>query len=390
MKLKRVTAGVLTVLMLCSSTFPVFADSPVIGPGIGSSGSQNTGPGAVGPGVPTEPSEPESLPDIPGRVDYFTEEVSSPVVTVVEKYSYEQMCQDIQNLSVRFGGKLQTHVLGTSADGRNIYELVLGNPNAERHVLIHAGIHAREYMTPLLVMKQLEYGLEFYDRGSYDGQPLSNILDHVAVHYVPMVNPDGIALSQFGIGAIRSAQLRQTVQDCYANDVANGRTSQPFETYLTYWKANARGVDLNANFPAGREYLTGALYTSYANYRGPEPLSEPETQILANLTNSRGWWATVSYHSMGEVIYWDYTGNQQYEPSNGLANLIAASTGYRLAGSSGHGGYKDWAQIKDNAIASVTVETGSVACPLPLSQYERIWYQNKMVWAAVAKYVMEY
>lgn len=390
MKLKKVTAGVLTAVMLCSSTFPVLADSPVIGPGISGSSSQNTGPGAIGPGVPVEPSEPVSLPDIPGRVDYFTEEVPSPVVTVVEKYSYEQMCQDIQNLSVRYGSKLQTHVLGTSADGRNIYELVVGNPNAERHVLIHAGIHAREYMTSLLVMKQLEYGLEFYDRGSYDGQPLSNILDHVAVHYVPMVNPDGIALSQFGIGAIRTAQLRQTIQDCYANDVANGRTSQPFETYLTLWKANARGVDLNANFPAGREYLTGALYTSYANYRGPEPLSEPETQILANLTNSRGWSATVSYHSMGEVIYWDYAGNQQYEPSNGLANLIAASTGYGLAGSSGHGGYKDWAQIKDNAIASVTVETGNVACPLPLSQYERIWYQNKMVWAAVAKYVMEY
>lgn len=388
MKFKKITAGVLTVLILCSSTFPAFADSPVIGPGLDGSGSRTTGPGAVGPGLPAE--EPVSLPDIPGRVDYFAEEVPSPIVPVAEKYSYEQMCRDIQNLSARYGGKMQTYVLGTSADGRNIYELVVGNLNAERHVLIHAGIHAREYMTPLLVMKQLEYGLEFYDRGSYEGQPLSGILEHVAVHYVPMVNPDGIALSQFGLGAIRSAQLRQTIQNCYANDVANNRTSQPFETYLTLWKANARGVDLNANFPAGRENLAGGLYTSYANYSGPEPLSEPETQILANLTNSRGWAATVSYHSMGEVIYWDYEGNQQYEPSNGLANLIAASTGYRLAGSSGHGGYKDWTQTKDNAIASVTVETGNVACPLPLSQYERIWYQNKMVWAAVAKYVMEY
>ena len=385
MKLKKITAGVLTLLMLCSSTFPVFAASPVIGPGIGP-GSQISGPGAVGPGAP---AEPESLPDIPGRVDYFTEEVSSPIVQVVEKYSYEQMCRDIQNLSSRYGSRMQTHVLGTSADGRNIYELVLGNPNAERHVLIHAGIHAREYMTPLLVMKQLEYGLEFYDRGSYEGQPLANILDRVAVHYVPMVNPDGIALSQFGLGAIRSAQLQQTIQESYENDLANGRTSQPFDIYLMYWKANARGVDLNANFPAGWEYLSDRLY-SYANNRGPEPLSEPETQILANLTNARGWSATVSYHSMGEVIYWDYDGNQQSEPSYGMANLIAASTGYRLAASSGHGGYKDWTQIKDNAIASVTVETGNVACPLPLSQYERIWYQNKMVWAAVAKYVMEY
>ena len=47
-------------------------------------------------------------------------------------------------------------------------------------------------------------------------------------------------------------------------------------------------------------------------------------------------------------------------------------------------------QIKDDPIPGVTIETGSVACPLPVSQYVDIWSRNKMVWALVAKYAMEH
>ncbi|MGL5436080.1 MAG: M14 family metallopeptidase [Lachnospiraceae bacterium] len=384
MKHKKILP-VITAAFALTCAVPAFA-SAVVGPGVGAPSSQNSGPGVV----QSQPEPESDLPEIPGRIDYFTETVSNPVVRVVEKYSYDQMAQDIQSLSSRYGSKMQTNVIGTSLDGRNIYEIILGNPDAEKHILIHAGIHAREYMTPLLVMKQLEYGLEFYEQGSYEGQPLSNILDKVAIHYVPMVNPDGITLTQFGVDALHSEELRQAVMQCYSNDLSAGRTSAAFEQYLLYWKANARGVDLNQNFPANWELASTSALPSYAVYKGESALSEPESQALANLTLSRSWSATISYHSMGEVIYWDYTDNQVREASQELVNLIAATTGYRPAGSSGHGGYKDWTQIKEDPIPGLTIETGSVACPLPLSQYERIWHQNKMVWAAVAKYVMEH
>ena len=158
--------------------------SPVIGPGT------TAGPGA-GPGVPSENVPEQPMTDPTGnsmtleRIDYFSEPVADPTVIPVEKYSYETMVSDLEKLQARYGSeRLQINVIGTSLDGRNLYEAVLGNPNAGKHILIHAGIHAREYMTPLLVMKQLEYGLEFYDRGSYAGQPLSVILQQVAVHFL--------------------------------------------------------------------------------------------------------------------------------------------------------------------------------------------------------------
>lgn len=356
-----------------SGTVTAGLGSPVIGPG-GMAG---------GPGMAI-------VPEVSKGVDGFAGTVQNPVVSVAEKYSYDQMSRDIRNLQSRYSSLMKTNVIGTTFDGRSIYEIVVGNPNAPKHVLIHAGIHAREYMTPLLVMKQLEYGLAFYSSGSYEGRPLSDMFNQVAIHYVPMVNPDGISLSQFGISAIRSEQLRQTINQCYASDQSLGRTSAAFDRYLDYWKANGRGVDLNQNFPADWEQVTSAPAPSYATYRGTSALSEPESQALANLISSRSWAATISYHSMGNIIYWDYPGNKVTDQSRDLANMVSGKTGYRLAGSSGHGGFKDWVQINDSPVPSLTLEVGSVSCPMPVSEFTDVWNRNNEVWAVVMKFALEH
>ncbi len=81
-------------------------------------------------------------------------------------------------------------------------------------------------MTPLLVMKQASICWLFYDSGVIREDSLSDILSGVAIHIV-MVNPDGITISQFGVSALRSSSLRQTVSQCYhAQDQADGRTTQ--------------------------------------------------------------------------------------------------------------------------------------------------------------------
>lgn len=368
----KITAILLAAGLAVLSPLPALADTPVITAGSSQTGG---GPGA-GPGVG------------PGAAPAAAPNASDQVVPVVEKYSYDQMVQDLNTLQGRYGAHLQVHAIGTSLDGRTLYEAVLGNPDAPKHILIHGGIHAREYMTPLLVMKQLEYGAEFYDTGTFRGEPYSGILNSVAVHFVPMVNPDGIALSQFGLDAIRSEELRQQIQQAYQEDLAQGRTQESFDRYLTRWKTNGRGVDLNQNFPANWDLVTASPVPSYGTYKGTSPLSEPESRALADLVNSRTWSATVSYHSMGNVIYWDYPGNQVQQASGELATVVAGLTGYQTLPSSGHGGFKDWTQIKENPVPGITVEVGSVSCPLPLSQYQEIWNSNWQVWILVAKYAM--
>ena len=301
------------------------------------------------------------------------------------------MSRDISSLKSRYGSHLQVKTIGTSLDGRSLYEIIIGNPNASKHILIHAGIHAREYMTPLLVMKQAEHLLAFYDSGSYQGRKLSDILAGVAIHIVPMVNPDGVTISQFGVSALRSADLRRIVSQCYAQDQADGRTTQSFERYQALWKANGRGVDLNQNFPALWDSITtGPSHASYANYKGTSALSEPESKALANLANSANWTMTISYHSMGNLVYWDFAGNKVAEQSKALAELVTGITGYRINRSSGKGGFKDYVQIKDSPIPSLTIEVGSVACPMPVSEFGNVWNSNQSILAALAAYAADH
>ena len=310
------------------------------------------------------------------------------IVRPVEKYSYSDMEQDIRELQAKYGSRMTVNVIGTSADGRNLYEIIVGNVNAGKHVMIQAAIHGREYMTPLLVMKQLETALEQYDTGNYEGTAYSSLFNQAAIHFIPMANPDGVAISQFGLQGINSPMLSQTIQEAYEKDLEEGRTTLSLDRYLTYWKANGRGVDLNSNFDAGWEKLSDLGHPSYAGYKGTSPASEPESMALVNLAGKYQWSLVLNYHSMGEVIYWDYEGNLVQSESKELADLVAGITGYRQIDSSGGGGYKDWLQIRENPVPSVTVEVGSVSCPMPLSEWARVWPQNENVWAAVLSWAV--
>ena len=93
---------------------------------------------------------------------------------------------------------------------------------------------------------------------------------------------------------------------------------------------------------------------------------------------------------MGNIIYWDYPGNKVTDQSRDLANMVSGKTGYRLAGSSGHGGFKDWVQINDSPVPSLTLEVGSVSCPMPVSEFTDVWNRNNEVWAVVMKFALEH
>ena len=323
-----------------------------------------------------------------GVNNFLNLEVTNPIVKPVDKYSYDQMERDIQALEQSYGDKITVNIIGTSRDGRNIYDIILGNPQAEAHILMQGAIHAREYMTPLVMMSQLEYALINYDTGRYNFKPVSDMLKKTAIHFIPMTNPDGVTLSQFGIDGIHSDELKRIIRTCYASDVNLGKTTDTFEVYLSKWKANAGGVDLNYNFPYGWNELSTTLTSpSYAAYKGTSPLSEPESQALASIADQYPWAITISYHSQGEVIYWTTSNNGAKMASNTLAENISVMTGYRMDSSDGKGGFKDWMQSKADAVPGVTLEVGRFPCPVPFSEFSTVWKQNKGVWVQALDYV---
>ncbi len=297
----------------------------------------------------------------------------SQIVCPQEAYTHDMLRDDLMALQRKYPEQLCVEVIGYSREGRAIYAARAGNKNAPVRVLMHAGIHAREHMTNLLVMAQLERLLR---RG---------IPDWVVFYFVPMVNPDGAFISQ-------TKTASQNVLQIYAADRAAGYSDEPCEQYLARWKANAVGVDLNRNFDAQWEKIDSHSGPSSAFYRGQSPLSEPETQALAAYTLRVRPDITISYHAMGEEIYYDFGANTPInEAGYSLAQAVARCTGYKPVPDdyTSFGGYKDWA-IEKLSIPSLTIEVGSVPAPLPISEFASIWKKNRDVPMAAAKWAREW
>ena len=303
-------------------------------------------------------------------------------------YTYEQMMTDLTEMSQAFPTLMTVNMCGTSLDGRAIPEAVLGNPESGRHLFIQASIHAREYINTLLAMEQIEQMLVHHSDGSSGDVAYDELLSQVCFHILPMSNPDGVTISQMGIDGIRDEGLKEILMNCYRSDLDNGRTSSDMGSYWSTWKANARGVDLNRNFDAGWETYEGVSYPSSDHYKGESPVSEPETRAIVDAVHACEAVLTVSYHSMGGVLYWDYgSAGEVYEQDAALVNLIASVTGYpatsSVQSSQDAAGCSDYFVLKEG-IPSVTIENGYSPCPIGIEEFPSIWNSNADLLPALA------
>lgn len=294
-------------------------------------------------------------------------------------YTYMNMSQDLEKLSSIYSTQISLDSLGQTMDGREIYHLVIGDPNAKIRIMINASIHGREYMTSQLVMAQMVSFLQnIENNNSYNGQSYESLLEDVVIHVVPMINPDGVSISQFGMDGVLTDEVKNRI---YA--IADMDGSAVDESYLTRWKANGNGIDVNRNFDALWESYEGAGHPSSDHYKGESIGCEPESAALINLTEQVGFQRTLSYHTQGSVIYWYFAQDGQlYDETLDFANAISAVTGYPTDANYEYldpAGYKDWA-ISKKSIPSLTVEVGRETSPVPSAQYSQIREENKCVW----------
>lgn len=288
-----------------------------------------------------------------------------------KNYTYSELKTDLAQLQKRYSEHYRVNVIGQSADKRNIYEVVIGNPNAKKHLLVIGNLHAREHMTTQLCMKQIEYYLSNYNK-KINGTKVSSTLDKVAIHYVPSSNPDGTAISQKGFGAIRNRRLRKALRKM------KGSSSK--------WKANARGVDLNRNWNiafrrAGKRGASG--------YHGPKAASEPEVQVLVKWVNriqKQGRiTGMVSYHSTGSILFGRCNSHATKKVRNITTKMYKIAkrlTGYRLMpveSLSYAAGCSREYFLYGREIPSITIEIGTGTAPLSRSEFSSLWKKNKNV-----------
>ncbi len=130
---------------------------------------------------------------------------------------------------------VERRVIGESHRGRAIRAWRLGDPDARVTAVALAAMHGDE-AAPRAILTALR-----------DGRPIRG----VDLWVVPVLNPDGVA---------------------------------------RHSRRNARGVDLNRNFPYDWKPLDGAVES------GPRPASEPETRALMRFVRSIDPTFVVTFH----------------------------------------------------------------------------------------------
>lgn len=218
-------------------------------------------------------------------------------------YSYDKLISDARALADQYQGLVQNVTIGKSHDNRDILMLKLGI--GKKYMLFCAGVHGRESINPIVLMKLTEIYADHYVKYDKDkeksrrrliepytyleedywstlfGRCIHELLQTYTILIIPLLNPDGYMVSLTGYDAISDQELRKKAL----------ARRLPWKE----WKYNARGVDINRNFPS-------RLWKP----KGPDDYaaSELETRALIAVFHQYRIRGFIDLHSRGKSIYY--------------------------------------------------------------------------------------
>lgn len=294
------------------------------------------------------------------------------VVPTDISFTYELLAICLDGLQVRYPF-IRRNTIGTTSYGRNLYSFAIGN--GTKNVAYNASHHANEWITtPILLHFAEEYLKAYITGGNIGNTSAAELFRETTIHFVPMVNPDGVNL-------VTGAYDADAPEYQQALGISAGYPDIPFPSG---WKANIDGTDINLNYPAGWEnareikFAQGFTTPAPRDYVGAAPLSAPESFAMTRFTEQGNFLLTLSYHTQGNVIYWRFL---DYNPENAfsIGETLSAVSGYALENTpyqSGFAGYKDW-YIQEFNRPGYTIEAGIGTNPLPIRDFPEIYRANE-------------
>ena len=268
--------------------------------------------------------------------------------------NYNELSKAIKNLPKNYNVK----VIGKTKFNRNIFAVEKILSESFSTAIFVCSMHARENITTDLVVKMIRDGV-------------FDVVSNFNLSFILMANPDGVDLSELGVERFPKNYRKRLIK---MNDNS---------TDFSLWKANALGVDINNNFDANFGCNIHSSVPSKQGFIGRYAGSEKETQAIMNYTKIVCPFITISYHSKGEEIYFNFfqKGNL-LERDTQIAKKFADSTGYLIKNveRSSSGGYKDWC-VDKLKIPALTIEVGNDSWTHPIKQDKllEIFNQNKNV-----------
>jgi carboxypeptidase T len=241
-----------------------------------------------------------------------------------------------RGLVAKLGGR--ESVIGQSAEGRSLWRFDLGSRDeGAPTILLTALIHGVELIGSIALQETI----------AAMGRAGSLVLGGARIVVMPIVNPDALAANMDRLGRGRVA----------------------------YQRRNARGVDLNRNFPPigkGRSWhpFAGSRFRWSPYHRGPHPLSEPETRAVAEVAAELRPALSLGFHSFGNLLLFPWahsrTPNPRFPAYQRLAQgfLSAATTiPYRFRQAIDFyptiGDLDDWLDARFGTLA-LTIEVGGL------------------------------
>lgn len=292
------------------------------------------------------------------------------IVDGSKNLTFEEVVYKLQLITRMYPALTTLQEIGQSVEGRSLYSFKLGT--GEKEILMDAAFHGREHMTTNVLMEMIESYLTAYVNGTTIGKyNVKEILNEVSIVFVPMVNPDGVTLSQGGKVKTPVAKLKAM------NNNAN----------FNRWKANVNGVDLNRQFNVNW-HLIKTTKPSFKEYKGTAPQTEPEAIAMKQMIDQGNHLAYVSYHSSGQIIYWSRA-KTQFERTKNLVKGVSAITGYKIMPVTSKNepiaASEDYfTKVKDRPAMTVEIAPFAGEASVPLKHWNDVWYRNKTVGLYVA------
>lgn len=233
----------------------------------------------------------------------------------------------------------QETVVGRSVEGRPLWRFDLGRKDADAPaIFLTALIHGVEVIGSLALLDAV--------RTLVAGS--AGLLDRYRVVSMPIANPDAFAYNM----------------DRLDRGYGAGR------------RKNARGVDLNRNFPSvgtpdnTRHPFSGSRFRFSPHYRGTHPLSEPESRAIAAVANAAQPKVALGFHSFGNMLLYPWGHTRRPNPrAPGYEGLVRAfsdalvRTPYRCGQAINFyptvGDLDDWLDHRFGTLA-MTVEVGTL------------------------------
>ncbi len=314
------------------------------------------------------------------------------VDTTRQFYSYDDLCSDLVEIRKKFPKLTNLSVVGLTSDHRNILEMTIGNPEAEKNIMIIGGMEGCEYMTSLFAAKLCEYYAHYSKEGIYNGYSYSELLDQCCIHIIPMLNPDGVSVSQFNMDGISSERIKANLQTWFERDQTAGGANLLITNYLMLFLANAEGAEITKNFPYKWESANSTEEPGNRGYKGKTAASEPETVDIMKLIDLYSPDVIVNLRTTGNRILHKFGAEAGVsEECLAYASLLSDKFSYELDDidySEVTGGSLEGYAACEKKIPIVRICLGNGDAPLFLNEYNNIWSSGREFPAAMMVYAI--